>query len=286
MIALTDARMRRAERLIYLTQQLLQSPNRLFSLSTLVDETGAAKSTLSEDLDHIATAFSHSGIGEIQTMVGAAGGVRFVVQSSRKHIEEHMVDWMQALGQPHRILPGGFLYFSDLIFDPRWINPVGAIFASFLATRKVDAIATVETKGIPLAMATAQHLNVPVVMVRREHKVTEGPTVGINYVSGSAQRIQAMSLSKRSVHPGMRVAFIDDFMKAGATARGMENLMLEVGAKVVANGVLVATTDPQPKRVAEVFSLIELEWVDETERKIQLKPGTLLETFSHIKEGI
>ena len=55
---------------------------------------------------------------------------------------------------------------------------------------------TVATKGIPIAYAVASHLNVPVVIVRRDNKVTEGSTVSINYVSGSSKRIQTMVLIK------------------------------------------------------------------------------------------
>ncbi len=58
---------------------------------------------------------------------------------------------------------------------------------------------TVETKGIPIAQAVAHHLNVPFIIVRRDSKVTEGPTVSINYVSGSSKRIQTMLFSKRSL---------------------------------------------------------------------------------------
>ena len=58
---------------------------------------------------------------------------------------------------------------------------------------------TVATKGIPLAYAVANYLDVPVVIARKDNKVTEGPTVSINYVSGSSKRIQTMTLAKRSL---------------------------------------------------------------------------------------
>ena len=82
------------------------------------------------------------------------------------------------------------------------MNKIGKVFASAFADAKIDAIMTVATKGIPIAHAIARHLNVPVVIVRRDSKVTEGPTVSINYVSGSARRIQTMVFSKRSMEKG------------------------------------------------------------------------------------
>ena len=45
---------------------------------------------------------------------------------------------------------------------------------------------TVATKGVPLANAVANVLNVPFVIVRRDLKITEGSTVSVNYVSGSS----------------------------------------------------------------------------------------------------
>lgn len=53
---------------------------------------------------------------------------------------------------------------------------------------------TVATKGVPLANAVANVLNVPFVIVRRDLKITEGSTVSVNYVSGSSgDRIEKCS---------------------------------------------------------------------------------------------
>ena len=61
----------------------------------------------------------------------------------------------------------------------------------------VDYVVTVETKGIPLAYEVAKSLGIELVIIRRENKVTEGPTVSINYLSGTSGRIQQMSLAKK-----------------------------------------------------------------------------------------
>jgi len=72
---------------------------------------------------------------------------------------------------------------------------------------------------------TAQKLNVPVAVIRRNNKVTEGATVSINYVSGSTNSIQTMSLSRRSLKDNAKVLLVDDFMKGGGTAKGMADMM-------------------------------------------------------------
>ena len=45
--------------------------------------------------------------------------------------------------------------------------------------QKIDAVMTVATKGVPLANAVADVLNIPFVIVRRDLKITEGSTVSV-----------------------------------------------------------------------------------------------------------
>lgn len=87
------------------------------------------------------------------------------------------------------------------------------------AAANPDFIITAETKGIPLAMGVARLFDRPLVVARRESKVTEGSVVTINYISGSSKRIQTMSLAKRAVSEGQKTIIIDDFIAGGGTVR-------------------------------------------------------------------
>ena len=60
----------------------------------------------------------------------------------------------------------------------------GKIFATAFCGVEIDVVMTVETKGIPLLMQRLRSSDLPVVLVRRDHQVTEGSAVSINYVSG------------------------------------------------------------------------------------------------------
>ena len=139
-------------------------------------------------------------------------------------------------------MPGGYLYLTDILGNPRRLIKRVVYLLLFLLG-KIDAVMTVATKGIPLAYAVANYLDVPVVIVRKDNKVTEGPTVSINYVSGSSKRIQTMTLAKRSLPEGSNVLIIDDFMKAGGTIQGMMSMLEEFNANVAGIGVLVESTD-------------------------------------------
>ena len=81
-----------------------------------------------------------------------------------------------------------------------------------------------------------------------------------------------MSLPRRALAAGSKVLVIDDFMKAGGTARGMIDLANEVGAKVVGTGVLIATNEPEKKLVDEYLALLILHDVDPHTKKIDIRP--------------
>ena len=135
-----------------------------------------------------------------------------------------------------------------------------------------DYILTVETKGIPLAVMVARAFNKPLVIARRDSKVTEGSAISINYVTGSSGRIQTMTLTKRAIPPNARVLIIDDFMKAGGTAKGLKELVLEMSGVVVGTGVLVATAEPNPKLIDDYESLFTFYVIDENTKKISIEP--------------
>lgn len=266
--------MRRSERMAVITKKLTSNPNQLISLSDFSDTLDAAKSTISEDLAIIRHVFSSLDLGRIETVAGAAGGVRYVPSMSDADIVTTVQQVCEELSDPNRILPGGFLYMSDITSDPSLMSKVGVVFATRFAHTNPDVVVTLETRGIPIALMTARAFNVPLVIVRRVSRVTEGTVVTMNYVSGSAKRIETMSLSRRALEPQTRVLVIDDFMKAGGSARGLVDLVAEFRAEVVGIGVLVETLEPAHKLVRNYESLVVLEKVDEENRQVIVRPSS------------
>lgn len=267
---------KRSSRLVDMTRHLLQNPHRLISLSFFADQYQAAKSSISEDLAIVQEVFRSEGSGELETVPGAAGGVRFLPRADYSAVEELVDTLCQRLADPVRILPGGYLYLSDLLGDTAMVREIGRIFASTFCDSRADVVVTVETKGIPLAYATASHLGLPVAIVRRDSRITEGSVVTINTVSGSSKRLGSLSLSRRSLKEGVRVLVIDDFMKAGGTVRGIIDLLNEFSAEVAGVGVMTDTL-AQERLVEDYVSLTTVAEVDVKERTIQVVPGNLLD---------
>lgn len=266
---------KRSHRLVFISQVLMDSPGTLLSLGYFCNRLGVAKSTVSEDLVSVGEIMEALGLGSVESYPGANGGIVYRPKMSPEEADSLARELCRLLSDPGRVLPGGFLYMTDLIFTPSWAHRFGRFFASYFSRSGADCVITVETKGIPLAMMTARFLNKPLVVIRRDAKVTEGPSLSISYLSGSTGRIQTMSLPRRALSPGARVLLIDDFMKAGGTARGMLDLMSEFDARVVGMGVLVETAEPAKKLVKEHASLVILESVDERTRTVKISPAQI-----------
>nr|WP_289038360.1 pur operon repressor [uncultured Allobacillus sp.] len=270
--------MRRSERLVAMTDYFKENPYTHISLPFFVKWFGAAKSSISEDLDIIDSMFEQLGIGRLQTSAGAAGGVQYIPDYDMALSKEKIDEIIELLEDPQRILPGGYVYMSDLLGDLKQLRIIGKMFGAAFKAFDVDYVVTVATKGIPLAYAVADVLRVPVVIIRRDPKVTEGSTVSINYVSGSSRKIQTMVLSKRSIEENSNVILLDDFMKAGGTIHGMVSLMNEFNATVKGIGVLAeAEDDEEDRRVDDYISLLKFQEVNEREGRIQVARGNYFE---------
>lgn len=256
-------RLSRNNRIAAIMKILLGSPNKIINLNTFTELFDAAKSTISEDLVIVRETLSRLNMGRIETIAGASGGIKYIGDISKEESNKFAADLCTILSDKKRIIPGNFIFMTDIMYNPEIIHKAGIILASTFNELDVDYVVTVETKGIPLAYEVAKNLGVQLVIVRRENKVTEGPTVMINYVSGSTGRIQNMSLSKKSMQKGSKCIFIDDFMKAGGTVLGIIDLLKEFESDLLGIGVLVDNVETPKKLIHEYMSIIEFNGIGE-----------------------
>src|SRR5690606_18925282 len=69
--------LRRSTRIAAVTKLLVDRPYQTITLTHLSEWLGAAKSTLSEDIAIIRETFAKLHLGRIETIAGAAGGIRY-----------------------------------------------------------------------------------------------------------------------------------------------------------------------------------------------------------------
>ncbi|BAK93373.1 pur operon repressor [Tetragenococcus halophilus] len=270
-------KVRRSERLIDMTHYLLEHPHELIPLTFFSKRYESAKSSISEDLAIAKKIFKERGTGILDTIPGAAGGVVFVPVIEKEEAREYINALAKRLSEQDRLLPGGYIYLTDLLGQPQLLRQVGRIIASKYINEEVDAVMTVATKGVPIAQAVSYYLNAPFVIVRRDSKITEGPTVSVNYASGSSERIEKMELSKRSLARGSRVLVVDDFMKGGGTINGMQGLIDEFDAELVGVSVFAEANFKGKRAVTDYNSLLYVKDVDTQTKTIKVVPGNYFE---------
>ena len=269
--------MKRSERLVDMVKYLLARPHTLIALPFFADRYGAAKSSISEDLAILRQTLANDQNGILETVAGAAGGVRYIPFVGKKEATNYLHDLADRIEDPDRILPGHFVYLSDILGSPQDLQQIGQLIATKYAYSNVDYVMTIETKGIAIAQAVSRFLNVPFVMVRRRPKITEGSTISVNYVASSSERVEKMELAKRLLPEGSNVLIVDDFMKGGGTLTGMEELVKEFKGTVAGMCVLCETKYASQKVVDDYQSLIKITEVDRTKKLIKVRPGNFLE---------
>lgn len=270
-------KLRRSERMVVISNYLINHPYELTSLNTFAEKYESAKSSISEDIVIIKRAFEEIEIGTIETITGAGGGVIFSPSISDTEAKTIVQGLCDQLSESNRILPGGYIYLSDLLSTPSILNNIGRIIAKSFKDQQIDAVMTVATKGVPLANAVANVLNVPFVIVRRDLKITEGSTVSVNYVSGSSgDRIEKMFLSKRSLKAGSHVLIVDDFLKGGGTITGMISLLSEFDSELA--GVAVFADNAQANRdYLDYKSLLKVTNIDVKANTIDVEIGNIFD---------
>ncbi|MFZ7132669.1 MAG: pur operon repressor [Eubacteriales bacterium] len=263
---------KRNERIGGIIKILGDNPSKVITYNYFSNIFTAAKSSISEDILVVKKIIENLNMGKVETIAGAAGGVKYIPVMNSTESIQFIENLCNKLREKHRIISGGYIYYTDIIYSPDIVDKLGRIIASQYLFKGINYVVTMETKGIPIALMTARYLNCPLVIVRRDNKVTDGTTLSINYISGSSSKISTMSLSKRSLAKDAKVIIVDDFMKGGGTAYGIVNLMKEFEVYVEGISVLIASATPIDKLVTEYHPLMTLRELNTIKEIIDIIP--------------
>lgn len=253
----------RNQRVIGITKILTENPNKVITLNVFTEKFNAAKSTISEDIVIVREVVETLSVGKIETVAGAAGGIKFINERSEQDKKEFIEELCDTLRNKSRVVPGNFLYITDIAYNPTIIQNAAIILAEKFKDLDIDYVVTIETKGIPLGYEVAKQLGIQLVTVRHDTKYTEGTTVSINYASGSSNRLQTMSLSTKSMKRDSKCVFVDDFMRGGGTAKGIKELLLEFDSDLLACGFLIDSKEKEKKLVDNYVSLVDFYGINE-----------------------
>ena len=78
----------RNTRVSIITKILIENPNKIIGLNRFSELLNAAKSTISEDIVIVREALEKVSMGKVETIAGAAGGIKFIPMMGEKEIKE------------------------------------------------------------------------------------------------------------------------------------------------------------------------------------------------------
>ena len=107
--------MKKTKRIGAVIKILTDAPNKTFSLKYFCDIFGAAKSSISEDLQTAREILGEMELGRIETMPGFGGGVRFIPYISDSQVQTLQEELCEKLKEKSRVLGGGFLYTLSVL---------------------------------------------------------------------------------------------------------------------------------------------------------------------------
>ncbi len=222
--------MNRVKRVSIIANTLFTNPGVRFSLSYFTDKLDAAKTSISEDIDLIRDTIKEYGLGYIETIVGANGGVKYIPFLNVEEEKRGLKLIEEQLNDKNRLLLDDYIIYGDIIYNPIHIGVISDFIVKRCLKEKITGVMTMETKGIPLATEVARKLNVKMIVARKNNKVTEGSTISVHYKSGTNDYVQSMYVAKSSIVKDDNIIIVDDYIKGGGTIKGMIELIEDSGA--------------------------------------------------------
>lgn len=229
---------KRTERIVRILSRLLLAPSSPISLTEIAAEFNVSKTLVSDDVEILAEAIELDGSGRIVTDRGRIGGASFIPSPSDELRRRRLSALAEQMSTSDRLLPGGLLYYADILQDPAQTSFLGCVIASMHEQERPTAVMTTEDGGISLGLFCARALGVPLAACRGTSSPTDGPVVGVHYPAGDG--LKTMYVGTRSLGASSRVLIVDDFLRTGSRMSGMELLAHELGALVIGEHVFIA----------------------------------------------
>lgn len=124
--------------------------------------------------------------------------------------------------------------------DSEFMDQIGRDFAEHFKDFGITKVFTIESSGIAPAMMTAKHLNVPMVILKKQtSKILNGDVLQTKITSFTKGTSYELTLFKDYIHEDDVILLIDDFLANGEAAMGGSRLITEAGAKLGGIGILI-----------------------------------------------
>ncbi|WP_276905681.1 xanthine phosphoribosyltransferase [Faecalibaculum rodentium] len=129
--------------------------------------------------------------------------------------------------------------FLNHAIDPALMDAIGRDFAGHFRDAGITKVVTIESGGIAPALATAMHLGVPMVFVKKAHPVTMNHPLTAMVHSFTKNRDYELCMESGLIEAGDNVLFIDDFLANGDAFKGILTLLDQAQAHLAGAGICI-----------------------------------------------
>lgn len=124
--------------------------------------------------------------------------------------------------------------------DPRLMRAIGMEFADIYANMGITRVATIESSGIAPALMTAELMELPLVIMKKQtSRVLSDDLLQCEVTSFTKGNKYQLTISRDYLLPEDKVLIIDDFLAYGEAAMGACGLIRQAGASVGGIGIVI-----------------------------------------------
>jgi len=135
------------------------------------------------------------------------------------------------------ILPGNILKVGSFLnqqIDVDFLMEMGREICRLFSDEKINKVFTIETSGIPVAVACASAMHVPVVFAKKSKTGNmSGGVYSAEIHSYTHGNDYTACVSKDYLSKGDKVLIVDDFLANGAAVKGLIEILDQAGAETV-----------------------------------------------------
>lgn len=141
------------------------------------------------------------------------------------------------------VLPGDILKvdcFLNHCLDINFLMEMGKEIAHLYEKTGVNKILTIETSGIPIAFATAQCMNVPVVFAKKDKSGNISDKFYSSRVeSFTRKNVYDAIVSKEYLKSSDNILVIDDFLAKGNALHGLIDIINQAGSRLIGCAIAI-----------------------------------------------
>jgi adenine/guanine phosphoribosyltransferase-like PRPP-binding protein len=147
------------------------------------------------------------------------------------------------------VAPGVTIAILNILGDVELVQAASRGLTPRLQSYNPDVLITAEAKSIPLIYQLAVDMHLPYVVLRKSYKSYMGEALSATTVSITTGAEQTLYLDEKDhqLVEGKRVVLVDDVISTGSTLEGMQQLVEQANAQIVAQAAIFTEGNDEDK---------------------------------------